>query len=271
MRIQLLGTAAAEGWPGLFCRCRACDEARSLGGKNIRSRSSALIDDILKIDFPPDTLYHVFRHGLDLQKVEHLLFTHAHDDHFAVMELQYSSSMFLAAPLPNTLNVYGGNEVTDRIRQSLEMDRVPIRLHTLEYWKTAQAGPFRVTPLAAHHDPDQTCFNFLIERDGKTFLYATDTGWYDPPTWEFLKRVKLDAVIVECTKGKIGGGYDGHLSATQVVAIKEKLASDGVLRLEARVITTHHSHLGGLLHEELESVLSPHGIEVGFDGMVVEI
>jgi phosphoribosyl 1,2-cyclic phosphate phosphodiesterase len=271
LKIQLLGTAAAEGWPGLFCRCGACDEARRLGGKNIRSRSSALIDDILKIDFPPDTLHHVFQHGLDLQKVEHLLFTHGHDDHFAVMELQYSSPMFLPAPLPKTLNVYAGREVAARLEQSLEMDRVPIRPHTLEYWKTVQAGPFQVTPIAARHDPDQTCFNFLIERDGKTLLYATDTGWYDNPTWEFLTRFKLEAIVIECTKGKIEGGYSGHLSASEVIRTKERLAADGALGPGATVVTTHHSHLGGLLHEELESVFNPHGIEVGFDGMTFEV
>ncbi|HEV2472042.1 MAG TPA: hypothetical protein VGS41_05210, partial [Chthonomonadales bacterium] len=83
MKITLLGTSAAEGWPGLFCRCRACGEARRLGGKNIRTRASALIDGILKIDFPPDTLYHVIRYNLDLQCLAALVFTHAHDDHFS--------------------------------------------------------------------------------------------------------------------------------------------------------------------------------------------
>ena len=77
MKVQLLGTSAAEGWPGLFCNCRACEEARRLGGKNIRSRSSALIDGVLKIDLPPDTLYHVFRHGLDLRtEFRHPPFVH---------------------------------------------------------------------------------------------------------------------------------------------------------------------------------------------------
>ena len=32
-----------------------------------------------------------------------------------------------------------------------------------------------------------------------------------------------------------------------------------------------HNSLGGLLHEELKSLLNPQGIEVGFDGMVVEV
>jgi len=34
MKVKILGTAAAEGWPALFCRCPACQRARKLGGKN---------------------------------------------------------------------------------------------------------------------------------------------------------------------------------------------------------------------------------------------
>lgn len=47
MKIQYLGTAAAEGWPGIFCNCPVCREAVRRGGKNIRSRSQALVDDSL--------------------------------------------------------------------------------------------------------------------------------------------------------------------------------------------------------------------------------
>ena len=53
MKIQILGTAAAEGWPALFCNCEACRRAREKGGKNIRTRAGTLIDDQLLIDFRP--------------------------------------------------------------------------------------------------------------------------------------------------------------------------------------------------------------------------
>src|SRR2546425_1124013 len=99
MEITLLGTGAAEGCPGLFCDCNICRRSRELGGKNLRSRSSALIDKTLKIDLAPDTFHHVLTHGLDLTAVEYLLFTHAHDDHFAVQELQYMSWMFVPKPI----------------------------------------------------------------------------------------------------------------------------------------------------------------------------
>ena len=47
MQFQYLGTAAAEGWPAVFCRCKYCLEAQRLGGKNIRTRSQAIVNDDL--------------------------------------------------------------------------------------------------------------------------------------------------------------------------------------------------------------------------------
>ena len=55
MKLTFLGTAAAEGFPAIFCNCEYCKEARKLGGKNIRSRSQTLINDDLLIDLPADS------------------------------------------------------------------------------------------------------------------------------------------------------------------------------------------------------------------------
>ncbi|HBJ10614.1 MAG TPA: carbon-phosphorus lyase, partial [Ruminococcaceae bacterium] len=38
MKFQYLGTAAAEGFPGMFCSCDTCEKARKAGGRNIRTR-----------------------------------------------------------------------------------------------------------------------------------------------------------------------------------------------------------------------------------------
>ena len=70
MRFQYLGTAAAEGFPAIFCNCEYCQNARRLKGKNIRTRSQAIIDEKLLLDFPAETYYHVFQYGLDLSKVK---------------------------------------------------------------------------------------------------------------------------------------------------------------------------------------------------------
>ncbi|WP_200915571.1 hypothetical protein [Margalitia shackletonii] len=42
MKLHFLGTAAAEGIPNPHCTCNTCTEARRLGGRNIRSRTSVI-------------------------------------------------------------------------------------------------------------------------------------------------------------------------------------------------------------------------------------
>ena len=81
MKIQYLGTAAAEGYPALFCQCDSCERARELGGKDIRTRCQALVDDKILIDFPADTYMHALLHGFCLDKIETCLITHNHSDH----------------------------------------------------------------------------------------------------------------------------------------------------------------------------------------------
>lgn len=271
MEIKLLGTGSAEGWPGLFCACEVCQRSRKIGGKNLRTRSSALIDGALKIDFPSDTLHHVIVHGLDLTQVRYLLFTHAHDDHFAVRELQYLSWMFVPYAITTPLRVLAPFHTAARIRESLELEGLPLDLRCIEPWETICLERWRVTGIVAQHDPKQVCLNYLISDGNRTLLYASDTGWYEPPTWRFLAGMRIDAAVIECTKGPVEGGYMAHLCIPEVIRMRERLVQEGVLRSDGRVVTTHHSHLGGLLHDELEAALNPHGIEVGYDGMTFEI
>lgn len=54
MEIRYLGTAAAEGFPALFCQCDTCRRAAAKGGKNIRTRSSVLVNDTVLLDMGPD-------------------------------------------------------------------------------------------------------------------------------------------------------------------------------------------------------------------------
>lgn len=272
MKVTLLGTSSAEGWPGLFCRCEACLKARNLRGKNVRTRSSALIDDVLKIDFPPDILHQILSFDVDLRAIRALLFTHGHDDHFSAPELQYLSKWFVTempdAPLP----IYGPSEVIACLQHRLDLDRVPVKLQTLHPWQSVCIDGYRVTPILAQHDPSQICFNYIIQDpQGATLLYASDTGWYEEATWQFLRDVALDGIVAECSKGPIAGGYVGHLCIAEVIAMRHKLITMGSLRTDAPLVTTHFSHMGGLMHEEMEAILAPEGIQTGYDGFSMQV
>lgn len=271
VNIQLLGTSGAEGVPGLFCRCEICGEARRRGGKELRTRSSALIDGVLKVDFPPDILHQVMQFDLDLRRMQALLFTHAHDDHFAWAELQYLGKYFVT-DTPQPLPIWGPRDVICHLEHHLDAAQLPITLHRMECFETATIGNYQVTPIAAHHDSAQECFNYIIEDPhGHRLLYASDTGWYDAPTWEFLADIRIDGVLAECGKGNNESGYAGHLSVSEVIAMHEKLMDMGTLEPTAPFVTTHFSHTGGLLHDQLEQHLCPHHIQPGFDGMIFRV
>jgi phosphoribosyl 1,2-cyclic phosphate phosphodiesterase len=271
MRIQLLGTGSAEGWPGLFCDCDVCRRSRQLRGKNLRSRTSALIDGALKIDLPPDTHHHALTHGLDMSAVRHLLFTHAHDDHCAGYELQYLSWMFIPHTVERPLEILAPRTTVKKICAQLGEEPLPLSLQAIDPWKTVEFGRWHVTPILASHDPKQICFNYLLSDGARTLLYASDTGWYSDQTWDFLRGWKIDGAVIECSKGPVEGGYSGHMNVRQVIDMRGWLVANGIMNSSAPVVTTHLSHLGGLLHEELESLFNPHGIQVGYDGMELNL
>ena len=87
MKIKFYGTSAGGGIPEIFCYCRVCEYARQHGGKDIRTRSQAVIDDCFGIEYPVDTFAHTAYRGLDMRKVRNILITHAHHDHFLTADI----------------------------------------------------------------------------------------------------------------------------------------------------------------------------------------
>ena len=81
MRIHLLGTGSADGWPNPFCHCDSCESERANGRS--RTSSAALVDGVILIDAGPTATNAASRAGVGLGRVEHVLITHGHPDHLA--------------------------------------------------------------------------------------------------------------------------------------------------------------------------------------------
>lgn len=103
MKLTYLGTAAAEGWPALFCCCPYCRKALAAGGRNLRTRSQALVNGDLLLDFPPDSFSHMQQNRLDFSAVRWLLVTHGHMDHFYPTDLYMRDDGCCAYDLPGEL------------------------------------------------------------------------------------------------------------------------------------------------------------------------
>lgn len=268
MRLRLLGSGAADGIPGLYSDTRVSHYARKHGGKDVRTRSGALLDGHLKIDLPPDTLAQLNRDGLDAQDWTAVVFTHSHEDHCAVEEIQYALYPFNEhefAPYA----IYGNTRVVARIQE--RYPDWPLEVHTTSSYVPFELLGYRITPFRANHTECEDCHNLVFERDGRTFIYATDTGIWHAGSWDFLKGVHADALVIECTEGVAPTGYYGHLDVEDCIGVVERLRAQGTLREGARVVTTHHAHQGDATHAELEALLNPHGIEPGYDGLEFDV
>lgn len=268
MTVRLLGTGAAEGIPGFMSHSRVSLYAREHGGKDVRTRCAALIDGCVKIDLPPDTLYHLHRDRLDSRDWTCLLFTHSHDDHFAIEELQYGLYPFSDLDYL-CFTLYGNSTVCDKIAG--RYPQWPMDVNEVRSFQPFTHGPYVITPIKANHQEDEESLNYAIEREGKALLYATDTGIWAEETWEFLSGFRFDGLVIECTEGLAPTTYSGHLSCAEVLQVVSRLREMGALKRDSFVSTTHHSHNGQALHAELEEALSPHGIVVGYDGMEFRI
>ncbi|MBE3576288.1 MAG: carbon-phosphorus lyase [Limnochordales bacterium] len=302
MEILFLGTAAAEGWPAVFCRCEACCRARAAGHENIRTRASLLIDGRFKFDLGPDTYHQALVHGVDLGLVRYVFITHSHSDHFYPAELEMRRPPF-AHPAPGEehdpgLDVYGNEMVVrkalelkvaedageagpadDGLESVSEPEAQPeprqgalVRVHRVKAFRPFRAGDAELVPLRADHKPDEEALFYLFRRGGKTLLYGLDTGYFPEETWAWLEGESgrrwvgdgLDLVILDCTSGPLPGDRRRiHMNIETDLAVRERLLAAGLTAPACRFVATHFSHNGGLLHSELKAAFRQHLTERG--------
>lgn len=268
MEILFCGTAAAEAWPALFCTCSACQQARTNGGKDIRSRAAYMLGDKIRVDFGPDSNLHQQKYGLAYERLEHLIMTHSHDDHWFPTDVAYRRKGFsLISETP--LHLWGNAAVETKFMRICGGDwqKYGIEFHRLTaFTPVSLSDGVTATPLLAAHDRNEECLNYLLERDGRRTLLGHDTGWYDPPTWEFLNGKPLHQIILDCTCG-ISDHDHNHMGGLALVRFRDELDKRGALAPDAVCVATHFSHNSGNLHATLEQFFAPHGFRVAYDGL----
>ncbi len=276
MKIQYLGTAAAEALPAPYCRCRICCDARHAGGRARRTRSQAVIDDTLVIDFPPDTYDHMLRFGLDLRETEHILLTHSHDDHF------YPQDLILKRPdvaldMPCILTVYGNGACRLKYEEAVVRERRPLkdftdwqRFETVKSFECFQAGRYEIQTLAASHAPGEDSLLFIISDGKKQLFYGNDSGLFPEKTWQVLENSRLDLVSLDCTM-LLCPRVPNHMNLEDVLLVRERLLRSGAAGEGTIFVLTHFSHNGGMTRREIETFARKHGFIAAWDGLSVEI
>ena len=284
-----LGTGAAELIPDPFCDCEICRYAL-LHPEEQRMRSSFLYDSSLCIDCGPDTPSQANRYGVSLLGVKDFLITHTHGDHLCLENLSLLSCNSVKPHNMFTVHISEkGYEWLQKSRDSLfavtggENDlfscvkREYYQFVTHKPFESFMLGDKEILPVYGFHHGNtrgETCFNYRIKQNGKSLLYALDTGTYPEESIEALQGEALDILILDATFGLHRlTPQDGHHDAWSFVSDLERFYKAGIIDSGTKIYATHINHHGKVLHNQYQEFFdknSPFSVTVARDGMKIE-
>lgn len=275
LKIKFLGTAASEGVPSMFCRCRVCENARKVKGKEIKTRAGFLVNRDLMIDFSADTNCNAIKYGVDLSAVKYLLITHTHADHFYYGDLFQRNRYNSANRTEDVLNLYGNAEVIRIYDESATDEDVikNLKAYLVKAGERYELGEYEVFPIDSVHMTTEESLVYAIKGGGKTYFHCMDTGGLTDAAYGLIKERELafDAVTFDFTFGTLKENYYGHNNLSGVLNSIESLKKAGAITDKTKIYACHVTHFCGNTHAELEEALKRYGIVLAYDGMEIEI
>lgn len=275
-----LGTSGWEQHPGLWCGCVNCEKARKLGGRNIRANACAWLQPDCLFDFPPQIFWQARQAGVDIREAKYLLVTHTHDDHFCPHWLWGRSSAVESdggqsprkSPIGH-LTVFGNENVCAKTRKVMAGDPsdYAMGVELVKPFKTYDLGDLRFAGVPANHrDYDRNGLNYIVERNGRKMLYATDTGTILPESMEEIKKHRFDLVVLEGTYG-LSPATKTHGNLQTVEETRDLFLSRNLLKKGAKFCVTHMSPHFTPVHDEIAPVMKKKGITIAYDGLKVKL
>ena len=264
MRVTLLGTGAADGWPQPFCRCPSCDHARAHG--IVRGRSGVLVDDSVLLDPSPDVTTACARARLCLDTVSAILVGHGHPDHLdpsLLLSRGWAAHGGGADASMGVLEVHGPASALDMVRPWIDPARLAdgsvrllecvvgtavalpsghvARAHLAHHGLGAQgfpSGPAAATPEA----PEAVLWE-VTSPEGARMLHAADTGPLPASTVASLaSATPLDLLLVEETFGDVVDHGTAHLDLQTLPLLLAALRDAGAVGASTEVVAVHLSH-----------------------------
>lgn len=201
--------------------------------------SSLLIDGRILLEIPPTTVPELYRHGLDLARIDCVFISHFHADHtfgLPFLLLEYR----LRHPRATALTLVGPPGLERFVETLCDMAwpdlragghglRVPLAFVEVEAERETTIGDMRFVAVPVEHF-DLAAFGYRIVYRGRTIAYTGDTG----PCAALESLLEgADVAILELTHPRPTEDR-GHLDAQEVAQLIAPLVARG-----ATVLATH--------------------------------
>jgi phosphoribosyl 1,2-cyclic phosphate phosphodiesterase len=270
MKLTVLGSAAAEAIPNPFCRCEICQNARRVGGPEVRGRSAVLIDDDLLIDLGPDIISAANRLNRYLGNLSAVLVTHRHTDHWLPSNLFWREPSFASTPVA-PLTVYGPAGALHDLEPYLER-ATALSVRPVAAGEQWQVGAYQCAAVPATHGEGHIEALLYIVSDGvHRIFYCTDTASLSEQAWDVLRSwAPLDLILLDETSGLRCGG-SGHHGFERFLETRARFLQEGVMDPQTRLVAHHFSHNGGLTHADLTTRFRPYNVLTAYDGLTLTL
>lgn len=228
------------------------------------------------IDFPADTASHCTRYGINLGKIENILITHSHSDHYAPELARFRCDPYAHDFKYEKLYFYGSEnlksiyDAIDSVYGPTE-SRENIKFVCMENRNAKKIGKYTVTPMLAKHAPAIGSLNYIIEEEGTSLLYLVDTGYPTDETLDYLEGLGkvFNCIVMDSTMGD--GYYVYHMNFDENKKLKDELTKRRLADGNTRFVITHITHNGAETHDKIEKIFEETDITVAYDGIEIEI
>jgi ribonuclease BN (tRNA processing enzyme) len=244
MRVRILGCGDAFGSGGRLNTCFFIDAGVGI-----------------LLDCGASALSAMKRHGLDGNRIDVIVLTHLHGDHFAGIPFLVRETQ-IAAARTKPLTIVGppGHERVIRETMELLFPGSPNRLDTFdlvfrEYSTTEplEIGTLSVRAMAVQHTSATNPHAVRLTTEGRTVVYSGDTAWLDSLV-DFA--AEADLFLCECY---------------QLEALKPNHVDLESLRAHMQTLTCRRLVLTHMGDEILALPNGPDVPERAFDGMEISL
>lgn len=273
MKLKYFGTAAYEGFPAIGCTCDACRRAWAAGGKNMRMRTQALVDETLLLDFPADTMHFFMKYRVNYEKIKACLVSHAHSDHLYVGDVEALGNGYTHNERKEPLHFFVGETGYQSLAPKVELEHVKPRVDATMVSPLDRflIDDYQILAVRATHDPNSSPLTYRIEKGGKAMYFAHDTGTLCEESLQALESAgRLDCISLDCNNGFLPERRKRHLGLDTALEQLEELDKRGIIDKNTVKILNHFSHNGKATYDDIAPRAERYGLLVSYDGMEVE-